>query len=318
MTQQQRHRVVIVGGGFGGLFAARFLKRADVDVTLIDRHNYHLFQPLLYQVATGILSEGMVAPPIRDILRRQRNVTVELATVTDIDLAEPGRDRASPGRVAAVSYPYDSLIVAAGRRAVVLRPRRVLALGAGDEDDRRRPGAARPDLRRVRDGRDRDRPDGPRRLADLRRRRRRPDRRRDRRPDRRTGPQRADEQLPPHRPGRGEGAAVRRRQGDPGQLRQSSCRRRPPSELQRLGVQIQLRQRRHRARRLRRRREGAGRDRRAHPGTDQGVGGRRAGVAAGAAAGQGLRGRMRPTRDGSRSCRTAPCPAIPRCSPSAT
>ena len=74
VTQQQRHRVVIVGGGFGGLFAARFLNRADVEVTLIDRHNYHLFQPLLYQVATGILSEGMVAPPIRDILRRQRNV----------------------------------------------------------------------------------------------------------------------------------------------------------------------------------------------------------------------------------------------------
>jgi len=113
VTQQQRHRVVIVGGGFGGLFAARFLKRADVEVTLIDRHNYHLFQPLLYQVATGILSEGMVAPPIRDILRRQRNVTVELATVTGIDLAErvvtAQRPDGSPR-----SYPYDSLIVAAG------------------------------------------------------------------------------------------------------------------------------------------------------------------------------------------------------------
>ena len=72
MTQQQRHRVVIVGGGFGGLFAARFLDRADVEVTLIDRNNHHLFQPLLYQVATGILSEGQVAPPIRDVLRRQR------------------------------------------------------------------------------------------------------------------------------------------------------------------------------------------------------------------------------------------------------
>ena len=63
------HRVAIVGGGFGGLFAAKALARADVDVTLIDRTNHHLFQPLLYQVATGILSEGSVAPPLRDILR---------------------------------------------------------------------------------------------------------------------------------------------------------------------------------------------------------------------------------------------------------
>ena len=70
MSESRAHRVVIVGGGFGGLFAARFLKRAQVDVTVIDRRNHHLFQPLLYQVATGILSEGEVAPPIRDILHR--------------------------------------------------------------------------------------------------------------------------------------------------------------------------------------------------------------------------------------------------------
>ena len=79
-----RHRVVIVGGGFGGLFAARLLKRAPVDVTLIDRVNHHLFQPLLYQVATGILSEGQIAPPIRGVLRRQRNAQVELAQVDGI------------------------------------------------------------------------------------------------------------------------------------------------------------------------------------------------------------------------------------------
>ncbi len=113
MTQAERHQVVIVGGGFGGLFAARFLKRADVDVTLIDRRNHHLFQPLLYQVATGILSEGMVAPPIRDILRRQRNVRVEMATVAGFDLAartvSASRPDGSP-----TSYSYDSLIVAAG------------------------------------------------------------------------------------------------------------------------------------------------------------------------------------------------------------
>ena len=71
----RRHRVAIVGAGFGGLFAAKALRRADVDVTVIDRTNHHLFQPLLYQMATGILSEGDIAPPIRDILRRQRNTT---------------------------------------------------------------------------------------------------------------------------------------------------------------------------------------------------------------------------------------------------
>ena len=73
---RRRHRVAIVGGGFGGLFAAKALRRADVDVTLIDRANHHLFQPLLYQVATGILSEGDIAPPIREILRRQPNARV--------------------------------------------------------------------------------------------------------------------------------------------------------------------------------------------------------------------------------------------------
>ncbi len=78
------HRVVIVGGGFGGLFAAKFLRRAPVDVTLVDARNYHLFQPLLYQLATGILSAGEVAPPIRDILRRHHNVTVEMATVSRV------------------------------------------------------------------------------------------------------------------------------------------------------------------------------------------------------------------------------------------
>src|SRR5918995_330249 len=82
-----KHRVVIVGGGFGGLFAARVLKRAPVDVTLVDRVNHHLFQPLLYQVATGILSEGQIAPALRSMFRHQPNVRVLLAEVTDIDLA---------------------------------------------------------------------------------------------------------------------------------------------------------------------------------------------------------------------------------------
>jgi NADH dehydrogenase len=107
------HRVVIVGGGFGGLFAARTLRRAPVRVTLIDRVNHHLFQPLLYQVATGILSEGEIAPPIRNVLRRQRNLEVELAEVTAVDLE--GREVTAmrpDGRF--FQLPYDSLIVAAG------------------------------------------------------------------------------------------------------------------------------------------------------------------------------------------------------------
>ncbi|MEU8611368.1 NAD(P)/FAD-dependent oxidoreductase [Actinoplanes sp. NPDC048791] len=108
----QRHRVVIVGAGFGGLFAAKALRRADVDVTLINGTTYHLFQPLLYQVATGILSEGEVAPPIREILRKQSNVDVRLGWVRDVDVEAKTVDVAGPG----VSYTvgYDTLIFAAG------------------------------------------------------------------------------------------------------------------------------------------------------------------------------------------------------------
>ena len=73
------HRVVIVGGGFGGLFAARALKRAPAQVTLIDRRNFHLFQPLLYQVATGGLSPANIAAPLRVLLKRQKNAEVRLA-----------------------------------------------------------------------------------------------------------------------------------------------------------------------------------------------------------------------------------------------
>src|SRR5438034_9117553 len=80
-----RPRVVIVGGGFGGLFAARGLARAPVAVTVVDRYNYHLFRPMLYQVATGLLSADEIAGPIRSILRRQKNTEVWLAEVTGID-----------------------------------------------------------------------------------------------------------------------------------------------------------------------------------------------------------------------------------------
>ena len=107
------HRVVIVGGGFGGLFAARVLRRAPVEVTLVDRTNHHLFQPLLYQVATGILSEGEIAPPIRDVLRRQRNVAVELGEVDGVRPRRAGRSP-SAARRRRRELAYDSLIVAAG------------------------------------------------------------------------------------------------------------------------------------------------------------------------------------------------------------
>src|SRR5271156_5444391 len=82
----RRHQVVIIGSGFGGLNAAKKLKRADVDIKLIARTTHHLFQPLLYQVATGIISEGAIAPPTRVVLRNQRNVQVLLGNVTHIDL----------------------------------------------------------------------------------------------------------------------------------------------------------------------------------------------------------------------------------------
>ncbi|MGZ4649789.1 MAG: NAD(P)/FAD-dependent oxidoreductase, partial [Kineosporiaceae bacterium] len=108
-----RHRVVVVGGGFGGLPATRLLAHSDVDVTLLDRRNHHLFQPLLYQVATGILSPGQIAPVLRRILRKHDNVTVELAEVTGFDLdRRMVTAQIIPGEVR--EYPYDSLIVAAG------------------------------------------------------------------------------------------------------------------------------------------------------------------------------------------------------------
>src|SRR5947207_9950985 len=101
--------IIIIGAGFGGLDAARALDGADVRVTLLDRHNYHLFQPLLYQVATAALSPGDVASPIRWILRHQQNVEVLLADVTAVDPI---------GRRVMVAggdpIPYDYLVLAPG------------------------------------------------------------------------------------------------------------------------------------------------------------------------------------------------------------
>lgn len=107
-----KHRVVIIGSGFGGLFAAKRLKRADAEVTLISRVSHHTFQPLLYQVATGILSQGEIAPATREILKRQDNVEVLLGDVTTIDLS--ARTVTSSVGVLQTITEYDSLIVAAG------------------------------------------------------------------------------------------------------------------------------------------------------------------------------------------------------------
>src|SRR5215467_10806135 len=108
-------RVVIVGGGFAGLFAARQLGRAPVQVTLIDRAEHHLFQPLLYQCATGILSEGKIAAPLRELLAKRRNVEFQLAQVTGIDAAARTVTARRPlGEE--IEFGYDYLILAAGVR----------------------------------------------------------------------------------------------------------------------------------------------------------------------------------------------------------
>jgi NADH dehydrogenase len=115
MHSDGRSRVVVVGGGFGGLQAVKVLSRHDVDVTLIDRNNYHLFQPLSYQVATGALSPGEIAVPLRQIFRRHRRVEVLMADVTGFDLEARAVSISAPGgRPHDRTIPYDRLVVAGG------------------------------------------------------------------------------------------------------------------------------------------------------------------------------------------------------------
>ena len=117
MTETGGHRVLVVGGGFGGLHAALRLRRAPVQVTVVDRRNFHLFQPLTYQVANGALSPGEVAYPLRAIFKRADNVRVLLAEVFDFDLdARQVHVRPVAGSFTPASLPYDSLIVAGGSR----------------------------------------------------------------------------------------------------------------------------------------------------------------------------------------------------------
>ena len=185
VSEAGMHRVVVVGGGFGGLQAVRGLRRAPVEVTLIDRRNFHLFQPLTYQVATGALSPGEIAYPLRAIFKRDRNVRVLLAEVADFDLdarelhLRPCRTRA-PERLG-----YDTLIVAGGSHysyfghedwrthaaevkslesALAVRSRLLAAFEAAEAEPNAEERQAWPHVRR---------------------RRRRPHRRRDGRPDRR-------------------------------------------------------------------------------------------------------------------------------------
>src|SRR5262245_9319879 len=110
-TSGNRPRVVILGAGFGGLSAAKALRNAPCDVVVIDRRNYHLFQPLLYQVATAALSPAEIASPIRSILSRQKNAHVVMARVTGID-AERKRVQLEDGR----EEPFDYLVIATGAR----------------------------------------------------------------------------------------------------------------------------------------------------------------------------------------------------------
>ena len=124
--------MVVVGGGFGGMEAAKRLKNCDVDVTVVDRHNHLLFQPLIYQVAAGALAAGEVAAPQRHMLKRQANATVLMGAVTDIDVArrQVVLDRGE-------RLDYDSLILACGGD-VLLRPRRVAGGDVRPEDAQRR------------------------------------------------------------------------------------------------------------------------------------------------------------------------------------
>ena len=166
-TTGARHRVVVIGGGFGGLNAVRELADADADVTLVDRTNHHLFQPLLYQVAAGILPPGLIAPALRSIIKKQTNAHALLAEVTNIDLAKREvRTEAPDGRT------LDPGLRHAGRRgrgdALLLRPRRVRRVRARHEDDRGRPVPARPDPVGVRARRALDGPGRAGRAADVR------------------------------------------------------------------------------------------------------------------------------------------------------
>ena len=197
--------IVILGCGFGGLEAARTLARADVRITLIDRSNHHLFQPLLYQVATAGLSGPAIAAPIRHILARQRNLTTLMGSVTSVDVDRRMVMLADGGVI-----PYDHLIVATGSTHSYFGNDEwaefapgLKTLGDAFEIRRRILMSFEHAEREV----DEDSTLG---LADLRRGRRRRDRRGDGRDHDRNRPLHAERRIPPHRLAQGEGRADRR------------------------------------------------------------------------------------------------------------
>ena len=186
--RSREHHVVVVGGGFGGLQAVSKLRRAPVEVTLVDRRNFHLFQPLTYQVATGALSPGEIAYPLRAIFKRDRNVRVLLAEVADFDLDARELHLRPVGAVPAPErLGYDTLIVAGGSHYSYFGHEEWRLHAAEVKSLESAARRSQPAPRRLRGRRGRAEPSGARRVAHVHRRRRRPHRRRDGRPDRRAG-----------------------------------------------------------------------------------------------------------------------------------
>ena len=192
----ERHRVVVVGGGFGGLQTVRSLRHAPVEVTLIDRRNFHLFQPLLYQVATGALAPEEIAAPLRGVLKRQRNVRVVMGEVRafDLDARRVIVDRRAEGEPD-VAFAYDTLIVAGGSRYSYFghdewRPyaHEIKSLEAPPPTASASSGRSKPPSS--------NKIPVPRSLADLRHRRGRPNRSRDGRTDRRARARHIATRLP--------------------------------------------------------------------------------------------------------------------------
>src|SRR5215472_8410186 len=113
--RHQPPRIVIIGGGFAGVAAARALRRCNAEIVLIDRRNHHIFQPLLYQVATAILAPSTIAAPIRQLVEKQKNLSVTMAEVTCVDLTSRSLDTISP-IVGGKKIAFDYLVLATGMR----------------------------------------------------------------------------------------------------------------------------------------------------------------------------------------------------------